>query len=131
MTKLSSEGEYVNPVAVGPTLESTPSPSPPITAIPASGNYQSARYVANGNYDLIIALKSTQAGALNVQRYVDESGLLTLGAVDTVAIVANTTAVLLINDGKPIGSFTFQITNTGGSPATVGPIAIRNVPHRG
>lgn len=129
MPKVTTPGEYINPVSIGPRLESIPVLAPALGPIAGSGNYTSNQISADGFYDLVVALKSTQAGAINVQRYYDDGGLLPFAAVDTVAIVANTVAALKISDGVPMGSFTIQITNTGGSPATVSPISVRNVPH--
>ena len=64
-------------------------------------------------------LKSTQTGAINIQRFLDAAGTIWQGAVVTAVLVANTAAILNVSDGVIFRSFTLQITNSGGSAATI------------
>jgi hypothetical protein len=87
--------------------------------VPASGNVISSLIRSAGLQVGAIGVTSTQAGAINVQRFLDDAGQVKQGAVLTQALSANTAGVLNITDGVPFASFTVQITNSGGSPATL------------
>lgn len=105
-----------------PTYGGTPPPIP--FSIAAGSNWTSGLMFSMGFKALTIGLTSTQAGAINVQRYIDLAGAIAQGSASTVAIVANTPVVLNIYDNLPYVSFTIQVTNTGGSPATVNPFGV-------
>jgi hypothetical protein len=128
MTKVTSPGQAYDIVAMGGKLEAVPlslSDIPVITH--AAGNYTSPVIVADGLYNIVVGVKSNRAGAINVQRYIDEAGQVPIGAADTAPLTADTLAVLSISDGKAIGSYTVQITNTDGSlDATIAQFAMRN-----
>jgi hypothetical protein len=91
----------------------------PQAAIPASGSFLSPVMSSDGFYEIAVSLKSTEDGAINLARYLDAAGTIPQGAPVTVALTANTAAILNVNDGVIFRSFTLQITNTGGSAATV------------
>lgn len=106
--------------AVGPATQSTiPDDANPPTSIAASGNFTSGVIPANGYKVLAIGVTSSQAGSLNVNRYLDPVGTILVTTQSTTALTAATAAVVVLNDGKPFSSFTYQITNTGASTATV------------
>lgn len=118
--------DYWEPVATGPIAQVDLSASPQLGAtlptagtIAASGNYTSGVIYADGFKTIGVACKSTQVGAINVQLYLDTAGLVPAGAAATVALVANTNEYLAVATGLPFQSFTVQITNTGGSAATI------------
>jgi len=102
-----------------PSYGGTPPPSP--FTIGASSNWTSGLMFSMGFKALSVGLTSTQAGAINIQRYLDLAGTVVQGAASTVAIVANTAVVLNVYDNLPFTTFTIQVTNTGGSTATVNP----------
>ena len=121
-------GQYYEPCATGPVaqieLVSTDptlfgATLPTAGTIAASGNWLSSPIYADGFKSISVGVKSTQAGAINIQRYVDRAGTIPVGAVATAALVANTAGYLSVVDDVAYQSFTVQITNTGGSAATV------------
>lgn len=131
-TGTEATGQYWEPFAVGPVAQvdlvsSDPgllnpgagNALPTIGTISAAGNWTSAVVYADGFKAIGVGAKSTQTGAINIQRYLDRAGLVPIGAVLTAALLANTAQWLSANDGVPFQSFTIQITNTGGSAATV------------
>lgn len=94
------------------------------TAIAASGNTISPIIPSYYYPHLVCGVTSSQAGALNIQRYVDVAGTVAQGAALTAALTGATPAVLDNADGKGFGSFTVQITNTGTVTATVSGLAL-------
>ena len=87
------------------------------TTVAKSGNILSNLVPSDGMQTGAVGVTSTQAGAINVQRYLDDAGTIPQGAALTAAITANAPAVLNITDGNPFASFTAQITNTSSSTA--------------
>lgn len=92
------------------------------TAIPPTiaggANWLSGLIFNDGYRYITLALTSTQAGAANIQQYVNLAGTIAR-PVSTTAIVANTPLIVDISDLKPFTSMTVQITNTSGSAATI------------
>lgn len=125
MPLVSSELEtaYWEPRATGPRaqidLGSYAPIQPGAATIAASGNFTSPVLSGDGFLYIACSLKSSQGGAINLQRFLDAAGTVPQGAAVTAALVANTASVLNVNDGVIFRSFTLQITNTGGSAATV------------
>jgi hypothetical protein len=110
------------PVAQGPEMicdlsASVVGPFPP-ASIPTSG-FLSDVIPSDGFKAFAVAITSSEAGALNLQRFLDEDGTIAQGAVQTVALTAGQPAVLNITDGLISRSFTLGVTNTGGAAATV------------
>ena len=115
---------YWEPHAVGPRALidlGAYAPIQPSGTIPTGSPGTFTSPVLNGNGFLFMAcgLKSTQTGAINIQRFLDAAGTISQGAVVTAALVANTAAILNVSDGVIFRSFTLQITNSGGSAATI------------
>jgi len=109
-------------VAHGPKAEYVPAALlaelKAIVSIALSSSYTTAVYCADGYYDMVIALTSSQAGAINLLRYVDDAGTILIESTPpTVALVAATPNALIVTDGKPFASFKVQITNTSGITA--------------
>lgn len=130
MTKVPAGdlGQYFEPFATGPASQvflsqyaglKADGSLPTTGTIAAAGSYQSQAVIGAGYSKLVLGCKSSQAGVITVQRFVDEAGLVPLGAPVTATLVAATAQWLSIVDGLPFGSFSFSISNTGGSPATV------------
>lgn len=116
--------QYWEPVAGGPVaqadLSSATYASPQGTVPTTTPWYTSSVINADGFKFITVAATSSQAGAINVQLYVDATGTIKQGAVQTVAVLAATPVVLNVNASTtPFQSFTVQITNTGGSPANI------------
>ena len=114
-------GEYQTPAPLGPRSQcQVPATQHGLPAtVGASSNVLSNTLATDGHVGFAVGVTSTQAGAINVQRYLDTAGTVKQGGVQTVALTANTPAVLNFNDGLPAQSFTVQITNTGGSTANL------------
>jgi hypothetical protein len=95
------------------------------SAIPLSSSITSNLILSDGMKAVAVGVKSTKAGAINVQRYLDDAGLVPQGAALTAALIANTAGVLNVTDGNPFASFTVNITNTDVSnPAALTNLAI-------
>lgn len=135
MPRQTSQYEYTKPTAHGPKMEVVPTDLITelngIGSIALSSNYTTKAYPADGYYDLILGLKSTQAGAINLLRYIDDAGtVLADTSAPTVALVANTAEILKVTDGVPHACFKVQITNTSGTTAaTVSAIAALQSAH--
>lgn len=121
-------GQYWEPVANGPVaqIELVAADAalfgatlPTTGTIAASSNWTSAAVISDGFKSISVGAKSTQTGAINIQRYIDRAGTIPVGAVVTAALTANTAQWASVNDGVAFQSFTVQITNTGASAATV------------
>jgi len=126
LVSTEATSEFWLPVASGPQMIcdlSTFGTFPPVP-IAAAGNFTSPVIPSDGFKTYAIGVTSSQAGALNVQRFLDAAGTIPQGAVSTVALTAATPAVLNISDGLLSRSFTVQVTNTGGSTATVTKFAL-------
>jgi hypothetical protein len=121
-------GQYWEPVANGPVTQVDLVATDPLLlgtlpttgTIAASGNYTSAVIYSDGFKSISVGCKSTQTGAINIQRYIDRAGTIPVGAPITAALTAGTSQwANVVNDGVAFQSFTIQITNTGASPATI------------
>lgn len=127
MPRQFAGGEYDKIAARGPRAEYVPTEellSQIPASIAASSNWTSELISADGFYDFVLGLKSSQAGAINMLRYIDDAGTVVLdGTAPTQALTANTAAVFIEQDGKPYASFKIQITNTGASAATISNVA--------
>jgi hypothetical protein len=124
MPRQLSANEYSPPNAHGPKLEFVPgaliAELKAIVNIPLSSNYTTALYSADGFYDFVLGLTSSQAGAINFLRYIDDAGtVLVDSTAPTQAIVAATPEVFKITDGVPFAAFKVQVTNTSGTTAAV------------
>lgn len=112
---------FFSPQAVGPILLTVPviQTLPTAATIAATGNWTSGLLPGDGYKAISVGATSTQTGAINVQRYIDQAGTVKQGAASTTALAGGSPAVLNITDGLPYASFTISITNTGGSAATI------------
>jgi hypothetical protein len=84
--------------------------------------------LADKYYNLIIGAMSSQAGLLSFYTFIDDAGTVEVAADQTVALTANTAAILKIRCDSarytPVASFTIQVTNSGGSTATLSDVAV-------
>jgi hypothetical protein len=88
--------------------------------VPATGNLPGAIVVSNGWKLFSVGLKSTQAGNLSIQRFLDLAGTVPQGAAVTAALTANTAAYATVGtDGLPFASVQVTVSNSGGSAATL------------
>lgn len=91
-----------------------------IGTVPASGNLPGSVLVSNGWKVFSVGLKSTQAGQLSIQRFLDLAGAVPQGAPVTAALTANTAAYATVGtDGLPFASVQVTVSNSGGSAATL------------
>jgi hypothetical protein len=95
----------------------------PVTGLPAQLNASqtltSNPVVTGGLTRGAVGIQSDHAATLNVQRYIDAAGLVPIGAVITVALVANAPNAVSWNDGIPCGSVTVQVANSAGAVANL------------
>jgi hypothetical protein len=88
--------------------------------VPATGQLQSAVLIANGWKLFSLGLKSSQAGQISIQRFLDLAGTVPQGAAVTATLTAATAAFATVGtDGLPFASFQVSVTNTSGTPATL------------
>jgi hypothetical protein len=115
------EGQYYEPICIGPIAQADVSASTTIGTLPASivasGSYVSAVIPTDGYRVIAVGVTSTQAGVLSVQRYLDLAGLVAQGAPLTASILAATPVVLNATDYAPCQSFRITITNTNAGAA--------------
>lgn len=130
MPQVSTElnAQYWEPVAQGPLaqldLSANAAAIPPATLAATTGTFTSIAISADGFKVIALAVKTTGAGALSLQRYVDKAGTIAQGAVITASLVANTQLVINADDDLAFQSFTYTITNTAGATATLSNFAL-------
>jgi hypothetical protein len=118
MVRQTSPGEFQTIMAHGPKAElalTTAQAGMPAT-VAKSGNWTSGLISADGYYDMVVGVTSSQAGAINILRFADDAGTVLIeSSPPTVALVAATAAALIVSDGHPFASFQIQVTNTSSS----------------
>jgi hypothetical protein len=126
MPQVSTElnSQYWEPVAIGPSAQCDISSSSQLGTLPGTlpattGTFTSNLVQCDGFLKIAAGVLSTQAGTIQIQRYVDKAGLIPQGAAISTTLVAATPNVVNANDGLPFQSFTIKVTNTGGSVATI------------
>ncbi|WP_234775181.1 hypothetical protein [Paraburkholderia tropica] len=89
-------------------------------SVPASGSLAGTVLVSNGWKLFSVGLKSTQAGQISIQRFLDLAGTVPQGAAVTAALTANTAGSATVGtDGLPFASVQATVTNSGTSAATL------------
>ncbi|MCG5072275.1 hypothetical protein [Paraburkholderia tagetis] len=89
-------------------------------SVPASGNLPGNVIVSNGWKLFSVGLKSTQAGQISIQRFLDLAGTVPQGAAVTAALTAGTAAYATVGtDGLPFASVQVTVSNSGASAATL------------
>jgi hypothetical protein len=127
MPKSTGYGEQPGlDVAIGPVVQQIVPASVHglASSVVASGNSLSNLLFADGYKILSVGATSSQAGQIQVQRYIDDGGQIAQGAAVTASLTANTPAVVNVTDGLPFSSYTVKITNTGGSTANLTNVVI-------
>lgn len=123
LVSTETNSQYWEPVATGPLAQCDLSANavamPPATLSATTGSFTSGFIPSDGFKVIACGVKSSGAGALTVQRYVDAAGVFPQGAAVTAAIVAGTPLVVNVDDDLAFRSFTVTITNTSGSVATI------------
>lgn len=99
------------------------------TTIAASGSWQSGIMPFRDLNAVSASVKSTQAGAITIQAYIDSAGNIPIGTAASTTLVANTLAAvsLTLSAGStPFAALSYQvkITNTGASSATISDTAL-------
>ncbi|MCM2547638.1 hypothetical protein [Burkholderia glumae] len=88
--------------------------------VPANGSLAGPALVSNGWKLFSVGLKSSQAGQISVQRFLDLAGTVPQGAAVTASLTANTAASATVGtDGLPFASVQVTVTNSSGSAATL------------
>ncbi|WGS53574.1 hypothetical protein LFL96_21185 [Paraburkholderia sp. D15] len=107
---------------LGPALQclQTPTQLGLTGTVPSAGNLIGTTLVSNGWKLFSVGLKSTQAGQISIQRFLDLAGAVPQGAAVTATITANTAAYATVGtDGLPFASVQVTVSNTGGAAATL------------
>ena len=114
MPQATSIGEFYDIFAVGPAAQLVvPAAQLGLAAsVPASGSIQSDVIPGDGFKVIAVGVTSAEAGAVDVQRYLDLAGTIPQGAALTGTLVAGTGVVVNATDGLPFGSFRITVTNT-------------------
>jgi hypothetical protein len=123
ITTLGDQGHQVNPGGAMQVLVPASVHGLPGT-INAGGHATSNLIFSDGMQVGAVGVTSTQTGQITVQRYLDDAGTVKQGPALTQALTANAPAVLNITDGNPFASFTVNISNSGGIPATLSNLGI-------
>lgn len=116
--------EFVNtPFDVGSVLQVPMLPANPLfnlsTTVGAGGSINSALVVTVGYKAFAFGVKSTQAGAVSIQRYIDILGTIPQGTPVTGTLLANTSLTVNCVDGLPFQSLIVSVSNSSGSSATL------------
>jgi hypothetical protein len=121
--KTGDQGAHVNPGGAMQIL--VPASLHGLPASVLAGNHVTSNPIfSDGMQAVAVGVTSTQAGAITVQRYLDDAGLIKQGAALTASLAANIAQVLNVTDGNPFASFTVDISNTGGSTANLTNVGI-------
>lgn len=99
------------------------------TTIAASGSWESGIMPFLDMNAVSASVKSTQAGTLTIQAYLDNQGNIPIGTAVSATLTADTlvTASLTLSAGStPFAALSYQVTisNTGSSPATISDTAL-------
>lgn len=122
------------PVYIGTAPSASGSPAPPVpppVSLAAGANWNSGAIPSLGYKALAVGATLSQAGTIQIQRYLNAAGTIALGnpvPSPAQAMTANTPATIWVNDGQPSASWSVVITNTSGSTATLGNVAILQTP---
>lgn len=97
-------------------------------SVSAGATANSSVIPTNGQTRGTVGLQSSHAGTLNVQRYVDANGVIPLGTVITVAVVAATPNSVSWADGDPSGSLIVSFVNSAGAVANLTNVTVLLAP---
>lgn len=116
-----TQADVHTPVDAGPLLQVLLSAAQMglNTSVAAAGTNSTPAIPSGGYRSAAVAITSSQAGTLSVQRYLDQAGTIPQGAALTASLTAATPAVVNITDGAPFGSFVVSVSNTGTAAATL------------
>lgn len=90
------------------------------TSVVAGGSVESAVIVSNGWKLFAVGLKSSQAGEISIQRFLDLAGTLPQGAAVTATLTADEAACATVGtDGLPFASVQVSVTNSGAAAAAL------------
>ena len=122
MWALSDQAQHQTfaPQVVGPVLQCTPIvPNAKPTQLAANGNWQSGIIVSGGYKAISVGVTLQHAGTLSMQRYIDEAGLVPVGAAISASLTAATPGYVDVNDGVAFASFQITLTDTSDSTNNV------------
>lgn len=93
-------------------------------SIAANSSAQTSLIVTEGFMLISAGIKTTQAGTMSIQRYLDAGGTVPQGAAVSINLASNTFINLDITDGKPFASFQLTVSNSSGSTSTISNFAL-------
>jgi hypothetical protein len=94
------------------------------TTIAGNGNVVSNAIINNGFKNFAFCLKSTQAGSVSIQRYLDQAATIPVGAAITGSLVANTALTVDSVDSIPYQSMIITVSDSSGTGATISNCAL-------
>jgi hypothetical protein len=92
--------------------------------INANTVWTSAPIVTKSFPYIAVSITSTQAGGISLQTCLDQAGLIPTGQLVTTGLAAATPGYLAISPGLIFQSIIFNITNAGGSVATISNVVV-------
>lgn len=121
MSLIQTQMNINTPVDIGMVLQC---PILPLTmnlatSINGSASVTSQVILTNGMKNFSFGITSSQAGSVSIQRYLDQAGLIPVGAAITASLVANTAAYADSVDSIPYQSMVISVSNSSGSSATI------------
>ncbi len=126
MTTVNTNEQAGIPHDIGPALQ-YPIPAATLSlavSVPSAGSVQSAILGSYGWQKGSVGVKSTQAGTLSVQRFLDAAGAIPIGAPISAVLIGGTANSVSWTDGIPYASFKITVSNSGGSAATLSNVAV-------
>jgi hypothetical protein len=126
MTKVNASyfNEFREPAVAGPAAQMVPAVTPVFPAsLTISGggapSWVSDPIISHGFKSVAVSVQTTRAGTLTIQRYLDDTALIPIGAPITATLAANVQNFVSASDSIPYGSFKITIANTDGAQTSV------------
>ena len=87
------------------------------TSVPANSAVSSKLVIVQGFTKVAAGLRSSQAGVLTIQRFIDDGGLVRVGDPLTVNLVPGESDSVTANDGQVFSSFQITVANSSNQNA--------------
>jgi len=96
-----------------------PFPSPPPATLGAGLHWDSGIMPSGGYTGFLYTAQLDQAGTMQITRYADPAGTLSLGTAPAQALTANVLGWTYVNDRVPYSAIQIRVTNQSGSTAAL------------
>ncbi len=126
MPQATTLPEFYHAAASGPALQlQVPASLHQMPSTVAAGTTASSAVIVSDGYQRIaVAVTSSQAGTLSLQRYLDQAGSIAQGAAISASLSANQPAVINATDGLPFQSLVVSVANSGSAGASLSALVI-------